>query len=80
MADILIVSLAKRNETAVKTQELLTDFGCIIKTRLGLHESGAACADRGIIILELAPDAEKIYELTKKLETVEGVKTKFVSI
>ena len=80
MADILIVSLSKRKETAAKVQEVFTDFGCLIKIRLGLHENSNACADNGIIILELVSDAEKVCEFTKKLESIEGIKVKFVSI
>ena len=80
MADILIVSLAKRRETAAKVQEVFTDFGCLIKTRLGLHESGSACSDNGLIILDLVSDAGKIGEFAKKLESIKGVKAKFVSI
>ncbi|MCL2484929.1 MAG: hypothetical protein FWF00_04885 [Endomicrobia bacterium] len=81
MAEILVVSLEKRRETAVKVQEVLTDFGCSIRTRIGLHESNInACSDNGIIILDLVSDTDKNNELMKKLEIISGVKVKFVSI
>ena len=32
MADILILSVAKRKDKAVKVQEILTGAGCMIKT------------------------------------------------
>ena len=81
MADILILSVAERKDTAVKVQEILTGAGCMIKTRLGLHEGDAGkCLDAGLIILQLAADKEDINGLASKLETLEGVKAKLVEI
>lgn len=59
MTTIMGVRLDNRIETAVEFQKVLTQFGCIIKTRLGLHEaSEVKCAHNGIIILELIDDVE----------------------
>lgn len=61
MTTIMGVRLDNRLETAVEFQKVLTKFGCIIKTRLGLHEvAGTACAHNGIILLELIDDNEAI--------------------
>lgn len=81
MANILIVSVEKRSESAVLVQEVLTSYGCIIKTRLGIHEnSSGSCLEKGLIILELAGQDLQIKELLSKLEAVAGVKAKLVQI
>ncbi len=39
MFSIMAIKISPRNEIAPKVQEILTRNGCIIKTRLGLHEA-----------------------------------------
>ncbi|MDR3253449.1 MAG: hypothetical protein LBT07_00600 [Endomicrobium sp.] len=86
MADILILSVQKRRDSALKIQEALTNSGCIIKTRLGIHDSSASfCSDAGLIILELLsegtnPVGETVKTLIKELKKISGVKAKFVNI
>lgn len=81
MANILILSVEKRKDSAVKVQEMLTEAGCMIKTRLGLHEGGGdKCSDAGLIILQLESDINDINDLVAKLENIEGVKAKLVII
>jgi metal-responsive CopG/Arc/MetJ family transcriptional regulator len=72
--------LNNRVKNAVKLQDVLTESGCIIKTRLGLHEAGDACSNEGLIILQLAGSEEEIQALEKKLNSVDGVKAKNVQI
>ncbi|OQA01338.1 MAG: hypothetical protein BWY69_01398 [Planctomycetes bacterium ADurb.Bin401] len=58
-------------------QPILTEYGCYIKTRLGLHEAGKDfCSPNGLILLELAGDPKKGEELEKKLMSIEGVSVK----
>ncbi|HBG28500.1 MAG: hypothetical protein A2Y10_14945 [Planctomycetes bacterium GWF2_41_51] len=58
-------------------QPILTEYGCYIKTRLGLHEAGKDfCSPNGLLILELAGDLNKCVELEKKLTEIEGVSVK----
>lgn len=73
MTTIMGVRLDKRNDTAIEFQKILTQFGCIIKTRLGLHDvSCGVCAPNGIILLELIDDQEaKIF--ANELKTIEGI-------
>jgi len=48
---IIGIRLDNRVDNAVKFQEVLTENGCKIKARLGLHEvSEDACSRDGIII------------------------------
>ena len=78
--NIMTLILNNRIKNAVKLQEVLTESGCIIKTRLGLHEAGDVCTNEGLIILQLTGTSEGIEALEKKLNTVEGVKAKNVQI
>lgn len=59
MTTILGIRLDNRTQTAVDFQKTLTQYGCSIKTRLGLHEvANNMCAPNGLIILEIINDDE----------------------
>jgi hypothetical protein len=71
---ILGIHVDDRIKRASDVQQLLTDYGCNIKTRIGLHEvTGNFCAGFGLILLEMIGETGKIGELAKKLEAIEGV-------
>lgn len=73
MTTIMGVRLDNRLETAVEFQKVLTKFGCIIKTRLGLHEvSEKQCAHNGIILMELTADSEA-GKFQNELAEIEGL-------
>ncbi|MDR2192515.1 MAG: hypothetical protein LBO62_06530 [Endomicrobium sp.] len=81
MANILILSVESRNKDALKVQQVLSKAGCIIKTRLGIHEASEdSCSDKGLIILELAGKPSEIKSLISKIDAIKSVKTKFVKI
>ena len=74
---ILAIHIHDRIKNAVDVQQLLTAYGCSIKTRLGLHEaSNSVCSGTGIIILELVGPISKMKELMTKLKKVKGVEVK----
>ncbi len=78
---ILVILVGKRKETAVNVQKILTGWGCMIRTRLGLHDGTLDnCAESGLIILELVGDKDKITEMTRKLELLEDVSVKLVKL
>ena len=67
MTTIIGVSLENRMETALEFQRIVTEYGCGIKTRLGLHPSkGEVCLNRGIVLLEVAGETEAIKEELSK--------------
>ena len=73
MTIIMGIRLGNRVNTAMEFQKTLTDFGCIIKTRLGLHDvSENKCAPNGIILLEVIDDEEAI-KFEKELCKIEGI-------
>ena len=61
MTTIIGIKISNRLERAVSVQEILTKYGCIIKTRIGLHEEiNGQCSPRGLILLEIINDEESI--------------------
>jgi hypothetical protein len=78
---LLVILMRTRRSSAVRVQKVLTDFGCMIKTRLGIHDGVLdKCSDAGLIILELAGSKADKSSLNKKLKAISGVKTKLVEI
>lgn len=64
---IMGIQVASRENDAVQVQKLLTEKGCIIKSRIGLHDtSEKSCSPSGLILLEFADGVE---EEIKNLET-----------
>ncbi len=71
------VLLTSRVTTAKEVQQVFTDYGCNIKTRIGLHDSGeGVCSPSGLILLEMYGDDSKIAEMEQKLKSFDGVETK----
>jgi hypothetical protein len=78
---VLTILLAKRKETAVNVQKILTAWGCMIKTRLGIHDGVLDnCSEAGLIILELVGDPDKMREIQRKLELIPNVKAQLVEL
>ncbi len=79
--NVLVILIEKRRATADKVQKVLTAFGCIIKTRLGLHDAvGNVCSDTGLIILELVGEYSEQRSLASKLTAIKGVSIKLVKL
>ncbi|TDO85922.1 hypothetical protein DFR79_11649 [Halanaerobium saccharolyticum] len=72
---IMAILIDKRTDAAPRVQEILTEHGCLIKTRLGMHES-STCADEGMIIFDLTAENTEVEALEAELKSVEGVKVK----
>jgi hypothetical protein len=78
---VMIVLINKRRESAPDAQRILTEFGCIIKTRIGIHDGVLdKCSNEGLIMLELVGERSQIKGLEDKLNALKGVKTKLVDI
>jgi hypothetical protein len=78
---ILLVLIGKRQEAAVNVQKVLTGWGCIIKTRLGIHDGILDnCSDEGILILELYGTKEQKEELARKIAVLPGVTSQLVNL
>ncbi|ADY57316.1 hypothetical protein Sgly_3047 [Syntrophobotulus glycolicus DSM 8271] len=82
---IMVVGVNHRVKNAAKVQNLLTQYGCLIKVRLGLHEhieavAGEACSPNGLIVLQVAGDSEELEVFLKELNSIEGVNAKIVDV
>jgi hypothetical protein len=74
---VIAFKLDSRVQNAPAVQEVLTKHGCLIKARLGLHETSKDyCANFGIIILQCCGCEETIGKLVADLNAIEGVKAR----
>ena len=75
---IMGIQQEQRVETATAVQSVLTEYGCHIKTRLGLHQTAEdSCSPKGLIILELSDHVDKeADELEKKLKEIKSIVVK----
>jgi hypothetical protein len=71
---VMVVLISHRNDAAAKVQAVLTGWGCMIKTRLGIHEGVQEnCTEKGLLFLDLVGDPVKLDELERKLNVIKGV-------
>lgn len=78
---IVAIKTEERQKTAVKVQDILTEFGCVIKVRLGLHNVGPdQCSPSGLILSEVVANDPKAGEMLDSLNAVEGVQAKEIII
>lgn len=74
---ILAVHVSNRVVQAEQVQKTISEYGCSIKTRLGLHEASEGyCSPEGIMILELTNNEETMIEFRDKLNAITGVEAK----
>ncbi|NMC56265.1 MAG: hypothetical protein GYA50_03480 [Eubacteriaceae bacterium] len=71
---ILGIMLKQRTETSPKFQDIISDYGCYISTRIGLHNADDTnCSPNGIILLETINEG-KAQELEDKIRSnIDGV-------
>ncbi len=71
---IIGIHISNRVKHVPSVQTVLTEFGCYIKTRLGLHEtSDNTCSPNGLLIVELIGGQSKVEEFVNALSAIEGV-------
>ncbi len=72
MTIILGIKLSDKVDNAVKFQEILTKFNCIIKLRIGINNSLLFCSDSGIILLQIDKEEDSIA-IEKELINISGI-------
>lgn len=78
---IMAITVDPRTDKAPKVQEVLTKHGCIIKMRLGLHETSAkTCSEMGLILLQLCGEEKEVKTLKENLLSIDGVKLNTMTI
>lgn len=73
MTTIIGLKVQNRNDNANKIQHILTKYGCVINTRLGLHSQDEKnCSSEGLILLEIIDNTQAI-EIEKELCDIEKI-------
>ena len=81
MKRIMLILLDQRRKNAVQVQKILSEWGCLIRTRFGIHEGVLEnCSEEGLIILELVGDKEKHEKMAERLNALPNVVAKLVEI
>ncbi len=79
----LIMAILQENrvETAPKVQDILTEFGCYIRVRLGLHDAAIdQCVNTGLILLQLCGEDVPVKDMEAKLRSIPNVKVKTMDL
>ena len=78
---VIGIRMDNRIGNAAAFQKVLTENGCKIKARLGLHEvSEELCATDGMIILQPYGAKEEIEQLVKELNALDGITAKLIDL
>ncbi|MBD3262214.1 MAG: hypothetical protein GF334_11205 [Candidatus Altiarchaeales archaeon] len=69
------IHVGDRENNSGKVQSVLTEFGCNIKTRLGIHETDS-CMPNAVILVQFKPDDVVADEFQRRLEGIPTVQVK----
>ncbi len=72
MTVIVGIKLSDQQKDAVEFQEILSEFNCIIKLRIGIKNSEIFYNSTNIVLLQTEDD-EKTIELEKNLLEIPGI-------
>jgi hypothetical protein len=79
MNTIAAVKINGRIAQAPLVQEILTKYGCNIKTRIGFHEvSEDKCSMDGVLVVELIGKQTEIQDMFEELNKLDGVTPKII--
>lgn len=74
---ILGVNVTSFAKNSGEVQKVFTEYGCDIRTRLGLHDvAEGVCSPYALILVEFIGGEAKADEMTKKLTALEGIEVK----
>ncbi len=75
MVVIMGINVKNRKDEASNLQQLLTDYGCYIRTRVGLHPMGEySCSNYGVVLIEVVDKTNEIYDALSKHWEVQTMK------
>jgi len=79
--NIIAMTLKGRSDRAVQVQQVLTENGCRIKARIGLHDgTGDSCSNEGLIVLQVCGSDQDIKALLDGLNGIDGVNAKHIAL
>jgi len=71
---ILGIHVSDRLKNAADVQKVFTEYGCNIKTRVGLHDASEnVCSPSGVVLIEFFGGDDEATGMMTKLNDVEGV-------
>ncbi len=71
---ILGIHVSDRLKNAASVQKVFTEYGCNVKTRIGLHDVDAdVCSPSGVVLIEFFGSDAEAGAMMDKLNEVEGV-------
>jgi hypothetical protein len=71
---ILGIHITDRLKEAVDVQKVFTEYGCNIKTRVGLHDVDEnVCSPSGVVLIEFFGSDAEAGAMMDRLNAVEGV-------
>lgn len=81
MIYIMAIKLENRLDKATLVQNVLTRYGCFIKTRLGIpyHNGNIDCANSGLIILEII-NQDALFDLKNELLQIGDISLNIMEI
>ena len=67
MRAIIGIKIENRLQEALKLQKILTEYGCEIQTRIGLHPIGEyKCNNYGVVLVDVVSKINEIYDALSK--------------
>ncbi|MBN2294954.1 MAG: hypothetical protein JXM70_21175 [Pirellulales bacterium] len=73
------IHITNRVEHSPSVQHVLTDFGCNIKTRIGLHDVNEDyCSPNGLLLIEFVGSEEDRQRLKDKLVEIKGTEVQIM--
>lgn len=69
---LLGIMVPRRDDLGIQVQSILTTFGCVIRTRLGVNEVYFG-EPAGLIILELTGDVKQLISLERALRDIDDI-------
>jgi hypothetical protein len=74
---ILGVNITSFAKNSGEVQTVLREYGCSIRTRIGLHEAADnVCAPDGLVLVEFVGGTKLADEMTAKLTALSGIEVK----
>ena len=71
---ILGIHIGDRLQKAADVQKVFTEYGCNIKTRIGLHDvDDRSCSPSGVVLIEFFGSEDEAATMMGKLDEIEGV-------
>jgi hypothetical protein len=75
------IRMNNRGSNATDLQTVLTENGCMIKARLGLHEASEdVCANDGLIVLQPCGEAAEVEKSVEDLNGLDGITAKWIDL